>query len=75
VRFERQPGATTGYVWGSGNIRFVRCATCGCVTHWERTRPRLPNRVGVNIRLFDPEDVGSVLIHLFDGARTWKRIG
>jgi hypothetical protein len=75
VRFDRQRGATIGYVWGTGHIRFVRCATCGCVTHWERTRASLPNRVGVNIRLFDPEDVGRVQIHLFDGARTWKRIG
>jgi hypothetical protein len=72
VRIEHEPGATEGYVWGPQNRRFVRCTRCGCVTHWERTRPTSRSRMAVNARLFDPEALGDVRIRLLDGARTWK---
>jgi hypothetical protein len=75
VRFEHGPGATAGYAWGERTIRFVRCASCGCVTHWEAARRTPQSRVGVNMRLFDPDDVGHVRIRLLDGARTWKVLG
>src|SRR5512143_3813126 len=50
-------GATSRYAWGRKTIRFVRCKTCGRVTHYER--PRSPERkVGVNVRNVDPEILG-----------------
>lgn len=72
VRIEHERGAVAHYAWGERTLRFVRCAHCGCVTHWESvTRPRR-SRMGVNARLFDPEILGDVRIRHLDGARTWK---
>ncbi len=72
VRVEHARGATAAYLWGSRRLRFVRCARCGCVTHWERARPTPSSRMGVNARLFDPEALGEVRIRRLDGARTWR---
>ena len=72
VRVEHEPGATAAYVWGEGRLRFVRCARCGCVTHWERVRRAKASRMGVNARLFEPEAIGETRIRRLDGARTWK---
>src|SRR5262245_33777297 len=36
VRISAAPGSTNAYSWGRKSLRFVRCATCGCITHWER---------------------------------------
>ncbi len=72
VRIEHEPGATAGYRWGERRLRFVRCATCGCVTHWEAARRPRPGWMGVNARLVDAESLGEVRIRRFDGARTWR---
>jgi hypothetical protein len=66
------PGATSGYSWGSKTLRFVRCNTCGCVTHWEPIVPERGLRMGVNARNFDPAQLGPVRIRLLDGAVTEK---
>jgi hypothetical protein len=70
VRISAAPGATAGYAWGSKTLRFVRCATCGCVTHWEPIVPERGSRMGVNARNFTPEQIGDVRIRLLDGAVT-----
>jgi hypothetical protein len=72
VRVEHEPGATVDYLWGGRRLRFVRCARCGCVTHWERARSSAASRMGVNARLFEPEALGDVRIRRLDGARTWR---
>jgi hypothetical protein len=72
VRIQHEPGATAHYAWGERSLRLVRCARCGCVTHWEPTRRTPASRMGVNVRNFDPEVLGKVRIRHFDGARTWK---
>jgi len=64
------PGATAAYAWGDRSLRFVRCATCGCVTHWEAIDPGRGSRMGVNARNFDAIALGSVKIRLPDGAGT-----
>jgi hypothetical protein len=71
VKISARRGATTGYSWGGKHLRFVRCAACGCVTHWEAV-DRARSRMGVNIRNFDPADVESVRVRRLDGAETWK---
>ena len=63
------PGATEIYAWGDHTLRFVRCATCGCVTHWEPVKGR-DARMGVNARNFDPAQLGDVTIRWLDGAGT-----
>jgi hypothetical protein len=54
------------------SLRFVRCSTCGCITHWEGIQPAEGGRMGVNARNFDPNMLGKVRIRFFDGASTWK---
>lgn len=72
VRVICERGATQSYAWGPKALRFVRCATCGCVISWVRVRPRKANYMGVNARNLDPSIVESVRIRRLDGAVTWK---
>jgi hypothetical protein len=59
------------YAWGDKTLWICRCATCGCVTHWQPISPDL-NRMGVNFRNFDPSVIESTRIRRRDGANTWK---
>ena len=70
VRVRAPRGTTDAYVWGERRIRFVRCANCGCLMHWEGTRKR--ERMGINTRNLDPEIIAGVRIRRLDGASTWK---
>ncbi len=72
VRVHGAPGSTTWYSWGEKTIRFVRCRTCGCITHWEPVRRQAASRFGVNARNFEPGALGPVRIRRLDGASTWK---
>jgi len=62
------------YSWGDRNLRFGRCAKCGCVLHWEARKPRnVYNRMGVNIHnVDDPAAVAKLRIRMLDGAATWR---
>ena len=72
VRITGHPENTHEYIQGDRTLATVRCATCGCVTHWEPL-PREPGkRHGVNLRNFDPKLLESVQIRRFDGADTWQ---
>jgi hypothetical protein len=53
-------------------LRFVRCSTCGCITHWEPMQSREDSKMGVNARNFEPGSLESVRVRLLDGASTWK---
>jgi hypothetical protein len=72
VRVIGAPGATSEYSWGDKTLRFVRCNTCGCITHWEPILRKEDSRMGVNARNFEPGSLGSVRIRLLDGASTWR---
>ena len=75
VRVTAAPGATSEYAWGGKSLKFVRCATCGCIIHWEPVQLTPTSRTGVNMRNFDPNALGPVRIRLLDGASTWKYLG
>lgn len=76
VGVEAPPGATQEYLHGARSIAFVRCSRCGCVTHWRPIAGRRKSaRMGVNIRLFDPREIGPVVIRLLDGADTEEYVG
>jgi hypothetical protein len=64
-------GATSSYTWGGKHLRFVRCATCGCIINWEAV-DRSRRRMGVNLRNFDHKVVASIRVRRLDGAKTWK---
>lgn len=67
------PEHTAEYIQGDRTLRLIRCKHCGCVTHWEPLDPSYP-RQGVNIRNFEPSDIGQVNIRLLDGADTWEYV-
>jgi hypothetical protein len=70
VTIDATPGATTAYTWGRKSLRFIRCARCGCITHWEPILAERGSRVGVNARNFDPLQLGPLRIRRLDGAVT-----
>jgi hypothetical protein len=72
VRVTAKPGATSAYAWGRKTLQFVRCTTCGCVTHWEPIVPGRGSRMGVNARNFEPAQLGQVRMRRLDGALTEK---
>ena len=71
VRVSAPEDGLADYAWGDRTLRFVRCARCGCVTHWESLRPQ-GTRCGINMRNFDPAQLGAVRIRRLDGASSWK---
>jgi hypothetical protein len=72
VTIHGHPERTAEYIQGDKTLRTVRCGTCGCVTHWEPLDTQKYQRMGVNIRNFEPEVIGDVRIRLLDGADTWE---
>ena len=46
------------------------CPTCFTTTHWHLTEYFEGDRVGVNMRLFDPTDVAGIEARFLDG-RNW----
>lgn len=75
VVVKAEDGATQEYAWDKKTRRFVRCATCGCTTHVLPASHGPEAEIEVNMRLFDPTEVGQLRIRLFDGAATWKYVG
>ena len=71
VRFSPSPPPTDTYAWGDKSIVFHRCKTCGCPTHWTAVDPAY-DRMGVNMRLANPEVLAKARVRKFDGAHTWK---
>jgi hypothetical protein len=66
VTLTHAPGATDAYSWGERSLAFRRCATCGCVTHWEAIDDPAYDRMGVNARLLDI-DIETIPVKKFDG--------
>ena len=60
-------GALTGYVQGDRTLTTWHCQTCGCTTHWTALDPSY-QRMGVNLRLFDPALSRGLPLREIDGA-------
>lgn len=73
VRVSGHPEHTQEYIQGDRTLRTIRCATCGCVTHWEPLDAKPASRHGVNLRNFEPRLLESVVVRRFDGADTPTR--
>ncbi len=71
VRFRNKRGAVDRYAWGDKWIDFLRCATCGCQIGW-KARRTMRDRMGVNMRNFEPQVIEGVRVRRLDGASTWK---
>ena len=67
-------GRLAMYSWRNNRFEFYRCATCGCVTHYERSnkRPDGSDMGAVNLRnIDDPSIIVHLPIRLLDGAGSW----
>lgn len=60
-------GRLTGYVQGDRTLTTWHCSNCGCTTHWSAVDPAY-ERMGVNIRMFDPAVWEPLPHRLVDGA-------
>lgn len=76
VVVEANDGDLQEYETGARTLAFVRCAHCGCVTHWRPLPGRRKSaRMGVNVRMFQPELLGGFTIRFLDGAVTEEFVG
>lgn len=73
----RVSGPTRAYMWGSKSIGYNFCATCGCVVSWREERPGPEGRIRVafNLRLAEPDAVGSIVIEHFDDLKSFDDLG
>ena len=60
-------GEGVSYQQGDRALDLWHCPTCGCITHWTPTDPDYP-RMGVNLRMFDPELCLDLPRRFVDGA-------
>ena len=60
-------GRLVGYVHGDETLTTWHCGKCGCTTHWSPRDPAY-ERMGVNIRMFDPALWAELPHRLVDGA-------
>jgi hypothetical protein len=72
VTFAAGAGRSVPYIQGDKTLAVHHCPTCGCVTHWEGLiEGRKEERMAVNARLMQPEDIANIPVRHFDGASTW----
>ena len=66
-------GRTQPYIRGD-DLEFHFCPSCGCVAFWRGRRPDEAGRrrMGINLRLAEPEAVADIPIHRLDGLRSWE---
>lgn len=77
VRVRADRSALARYSWQNELLEFFHCKTCGCVTHYERTKKRADgsDMGAVNLRnIDDPALIADVPIRLLDGASSWKTL-
>mgnify|MGYP003288126536 CR=1 FL=1 len=60
-------GALVGYVHGDATLTTWHCGRCGCTTHWSPRDPAY-QRMGANLRLFDPAIWEPLPRRFIDGA-------
>ena len=60
-------GSGVGYVTGDATLTLWHCATCGITTHWIAHDPAY-DRMGLNLRLFDPALWSELPRRQIDGA-------
>ena len=65
--------ATKTYVYGKKTFEYHFCKRCGCVTHYERINIKNKNRIGVNARMIEPDELGSPPLRTLDVRRQRDR--
>jgi hypothetical protein len=69
----RVRGVTQAYVRGEA-IEFHFCTACGCVAYWRgrKTDAVGRRRIGVNLRMAEPDAVARIPIEHLDGLDTFE---
>ena len=67
--------ALESYSVRAGGLKFVRCASCGCVICWDSRSKDPDRRLGINTRLLDPALMAGVPVKVLDGDKTWRTLG
>ncbi len=73
VRVIAEPQALASHIGRVKTFEYFHCRTCGCVTHYRRVNITDDDRIAVNARMMDPDDVADVPVRLNDARRTAKR--
>jgi hypothetical protein len=70
----RVAGEARTYSRGEREIAFHFCGTCGNIVYWRGLKPNEAGRwrIGVNLRLAEPEAVASIVVDHLDGLVSWK---
>lgn len=74
IHFHSSEKLLDGYTWGRGVLQWFRCKLCGSFTHHAPIGHRGPEaRLGINMRLVQPEVLLGTTVKLRDGAEgTWR---
>lgn len=62
-------GEGIGYVQGDKCLTLFHCSTCGVITHWTPIDPDY-DRMGINLRLFEPS-LWAELPRLYVDGASW----
>lgn len=58
--------------WDKEEILFYHCTTCGCTTHYASHNAKGEAMIAINTRLAKPNEIESIPVRHFDGAKTWQ---
>jgi hypothetical protein len=69
-------GTTKVYIQGERTLGFHFCPECGCIAYWRALAAGADGRrrMGVNLRLAEPDAVGPIPLRHLDGLESWQRL-
>lgn len=69
-------GPTQAYIWGDQEIGFHFCPTCGCMAYWRSLTVNKEGRrrIGLNLRMADPDAVARIPIERLDGLNNFEEL-
>ncbi|MCL9782215.1 aldehyde-activating protein [Vibrio sp. S4M6] len=59
---------TVFYSWGDKEVKFHRCNSCGCLTHYVTTEKCSEDILAVNMRMAESEVLSSIAVRKINGA-------
>lgn len=73
VEIHCEPDALQAYLYKTRTYEYNHCKVCGCVTHYLRVNTKHNNRIAINARMMDPDDLGSIRIKRLDVRKPSRR--
>lgn len=67
VRINTGAAGASVYCWGDRELEFIRCANCGCVTHYRTIGGDGPPLVAVNFRMAEATVLADVPVRSVNG--------